>query len=180
MLLAAVVALAAGGNAAAPLASPALAAGKALTACIMHASGASVIAPSNAAALADNNLQVQATAPDRLRSMQRTPYGSATFARSPAAEGEVWAVGYDGGTCMVMVLGTAVEPVEAQLARQFAAPDDWHGEPIAQIDAGARWSGYGSDAHGRHLTAQMKVQPLPTTPVRGLVMVTVSPEAKKN
>ena len=168
-----------GAGAAFVAAPPELAAAKALTQCVAHATGGLAITAGNAAALAETNVAYQADPPPALRSMAHTAYGTAGFARSPSTEGDVWIVGYDRGTCMVMVLNTPVDPVERKLAALFAAPGNWRAEPVDQISPDARWTQYGSDADVVHLTAQMKVQPLPATPVKGLVMVTVSPELQK-
>jgi hypothetical protein len=159
--------------------APEQAAGSALMQCVAHAGGMTAITRDNAAALARNGLEYQATAPDALKAMAATPYGTGSFARSPSREGDVWAVGYDRGACIVIATGTAVEPVEQRLAAMFAIPGGWHPEPIPQRDAGARWTQYGWDMNRRHLTAQMKVQPLPGTPVKGVVMVTIRPEQEK-
>jgi hypothetical protein len=160
-------------------AAPDQAAGTALMQCVAHAAGPGTISPDHAALLARSGLEYQAEPPAALRSMFDTPYGHATFARSPATEGQIWAVGYDRGTCMVKAIGTAPEAVENRLGAMFAIPGGWRAEPVKQPDAVSRWTQYGMDANGRHLTAQMKVQPMPATPVKGLVMVTVSASKKK-
>lgn len=168
---------AAGALAATPVAAdPAQAAGKALMACVKHASALTPIDAAHEAALQADGLIYQEQAPDKLRSMAVTAYGTGRFAWSPSVEGDVWSVGYDKGTCMVMVIGTVVEPVEHRLADLFAIPDGWRQEPIAQPDFASRWTQYGWTANGHRLIAQMKVRPLPATPVKGLVMVTISPE----
>ena len=158
---------------------PPQAAGAALMQCVAHAAGMVEITADHAAALAANGLKYLPTPPDRLRSMVSSPYGTANFALSPSTEGDVWAVGYDSGTCIVMVLGTAPAPVEQRLNQLFTVPHTWKQQSIAQSDPGARWTQFGWTANGRRMTAQMKVQPLPASPIQGLVMVTVAPGGKK-
>ena len=155
------------------------AAGNALIACVKHAAGKSIINAGNTPKLAEGGLIYEAATPARLGSMAKTAYGTASFARSPSSEGDVWAVGYDSGVCMVMVIGTPVEPIEQQLVTLFTIPNTWRPEPIPQPDATARWTQYGMSDGVHRYTAQVKVQPLPATPVKGLVMVTVAPETKR-
>ena len=181
MIAAAVVWLALAVPATLPAATdPARAAGNALTACVKHAAAMAPIDAAHAAGMADSGLVYSVTPPAKLSSMRETGYGTASFAQAPSTEGEVWAVAYDRGTCMVMVLGTDVKPVEQRLAALFAIPGTWRVEPIAQPDPGARWTQYGWQANGHQLTAQVKIQPLPQTAVKGLVMATIAPDQKKN
>lgn len=161
------------------VAPPEQAAGTALMQCVDHAAGMGTISAQSADGLARNGLEYQAEAPERLRSMAVTAYGNGSFARSSSIEGDVWAIGYDRGTCIVMVLGTTPEPVEQRLSAMFAIPGTWKAESIKQLDTASRWTQYGWKANGRRLTAQIKVQPLPASPVKGLVMVTISPNIKK-
>ena len=157
---------------------PEQAAGKALMSCVKHASGLLGIAPENQAPLALDGLAYEADPPPFLRSMAQTPYGKGEFAGAPASEGQAWAVGYDSGTCIVMVVGTPVEPVEQRLTAMFNIPGSWQQERIEQKDAGSRWSQYAWKANGRRLIAQMKVQPLASSSAKGMVMVTIVPDKK--
>jgi hypothetical protein len=147
--------------------------------CVAHAAGLGTISPDHAALLTGNGLEYHPEPPAALTSMADTDYGHATFAQSPTTEGQIWAVGYDSGTCIVMALGMEPEPVERRLAAMFSVPGAWRSEKIKQPDAGSRWTQYGVVMNGRRLTAQMKVQPLPASPVKGLVMVTIVPSEKK-
>lgn len=152
------------------------AAGNAMMACVRHSANMLPIDDAHADAIRAGGMAYQPEPPAKLRGMAAGPYGKASFARSPSTEGDVWAIGYDRDTCMVMVLGTPVEPIERRLTDLFAIPGAWSRESIGQPDPASHWTQYGWMANGRRLTAQMKVQPLPGTPVKGLVMVTVSPK----
>ena len=148
--------------AAAPAAaSPELAAGRALAQCVAHSSGTGTITASNADALAANGLVFAPTPPPMLASASANAYGHGSFAASPSTLGQVWAVGYDTGACIVFAIGVPEEPVEARYRALFSIPATWQSEPIRQLE-GARWSQHSWRVMpDLKLVEQTSVRPIP-------------------
>jgi hypothetical protein len=169
--------------AAAETVSPVEGAGKALMQCVAHTTNQGVISKESAALLASNGLLYSEDLPPFLQSARTTPYGSGSFATVPTAEGQVWAVGYDGpGTsCLVFVMGTAVAPVRARLEQLFAIPGAWVPQTPAPAEAGEQKLQYGWKLKkpGPNLTALVSIRDLPTHPAKGFVMVTISQTSEK-
>jgi hypothetical protein len=141
--------------------APELAAGRALAPCVAHSSGMGAITASNADALAANGLVFQSLPPPALANAAFTAYGSGSFAASPSTRGQIWAVGYDSGACIVFAIGVPAEPVETRYRALFGIAGTWRPEPIRQLE-GARWSQYGWRIRpDLKLVAQTSVRPIP-------------------
>lgn len=163
--------------------APNVAAGQGLMQCVAHALGIGKISADNAELLASNGLQHAAEPPAFLQSTRRTPYGEASYAHSPSTDGQVWTVGYDGpgSTCLVFVIGTPVEPIEARLVELFSIPNAWKPETAAEAAEGERRLQFGWDVKRpkRHLTALVSIRDLSALPTKGMVMVTISQTSQK-
>jgi hypothetical protein len=168
--------LAASASAQPSLRPPEQAAGLALMQCVAHSAGMGPITADAGDNLRANGLEPVAEPPPHLQSATQNEYGRGTFAQSPSTEGQVWAIGYDGGVCIVMTLGAAPAPIEGRLKELFAIPDSFEPEPIAPRP-GATWSQWRWKRTPRDLIAQMRVTEIPDPRAKGMVMVTVAPSA---
>jgi hypothetical protein len=158
---------------------PQQAAGKALMQCVAHSLGMGPIAVDAAEKLRSAGLQYVTAPPPHLRAMTQNEYGRGSFAMSPSVEGQVWAVGYDSGVCIVMTLGAATGPVERRMNELFAIPNSFKREAIKQLP-GARWSQWRWSQPERDLVAQMSVREISNPAVKGSVMVTLAPARGAN
>jgi len=111
--------------------------------CVDHALGTGAIVGQNGAQLDAKGLAYQREPPPFLVQTQSTSMGKAEYAKSPSTEGEVWGVGYDGGGCMVVTAGTAVEPIEKAYAAYFGQPNMWRSERISGTGKGERLLQFG-------------------------------------
>lgn len=110
----------------------------ALKQCVEHALGNSIIVGQNSKEVDAKGLAYQREPPPFLSSTQTGSMGRAEYAKSPSSEGEIWDVGYDSGSCMVVTAGTAVEPIEKVYADYFAQPNMWRSERISGGGKGER------------------------------------------
>ncbi len=117
---------------------PAKAADAILKQCVEHAYGRLAIKGQNGRELDAKGLVYQLNPPEFLSSTQVTNMGRAEYAKSPSTEGEIWGVGYDGGSCMVVTMATYVEPIEKVYLDYFNQPNLWHAEKISGGQKGER------------------------------------------
>ncbi len=104
----------------------------ALKQCVEHARGTNLIQGQNGAQLDKQGFQYQRDAPQFLSATQQTDLGRAEYIKSPSDDGEVWGVGYDGGSCMIVTAATVVEPIEKVYLDYFGQPNMWHAERAPQ------------------------------------------------
>ena len=153
---------------------PEQAAGQAMMQCVAHSTGQGSVVAENADLLAENGLVYSATPPPFLESARQTPYGTASFARSPSTDGQIWAVGYDQGACLVVALGTETQPIETRLVELFAIPGAWQQQAAAKAEVGERKLQYGWLLRPNfNLTALVSIRELPE-PAKGMVMITIN------
>lgn len=152
--------------------APEQAAGQALMQCVAHATGHGAIDSEAVELLRANGLQYEMSPPPFLQAAAENEYGRGQFARAPSAQGQVWAVGYDSGVCIVMAIGTPAGPVETRLNELFAIPNSFKPEPIEQ-KPGARWSQWRWSMKPNDLVAQVNIRDRSGV---GMVMVTVAPK----
>jgi len=154
---------------------PAQAAGQALIQCVAHATGQSIISKDNSAGLTTNGLTYSDQPPSVLAgSTRQTPYGRASYAQAPSDDGEVWAVGYDKGSCLVFIWETSPEPVVKRLVEMFEIPNAWEKQQAAAAAPGERKLEYGWQVRPDfNLTGLVSIRELPE-PMDGMVMVTIS------
>lgn len=149
------------------------AAGLALMQCVAHITGTGVIAAETKDHLKANGLELEGTPPPHLRALAQNEYGRGTIARSPSAEGEVWAAGYDGGVCIVMTIGAEAAPVEKRMVELFSIPNSFKPEPIGQRE-GVKVSQWRWKQSRMDILANMTVRGIPAPGAKDMVMVTVA------
>jgi hypothetical protein len=150
--------------------TPTEAARMALKQCIEHVSGMGRVEGGNGKNLDLAGFAYQREAPDFLAVTQNTILGRAEYARAPASEGEVWAIGYDKGSCMIVSLGTATEAIEAGYKTVFEEPGTWRKASAPSAPAGQRNERYQYDPQRTlKLSALINIQP-----AQGITSVTLS------
>jgi hypothetical protein len=162
---------------------PEQAAGTALMQCVAHATGHGDVSAANAALLLANGLQYMAEPPPFLQSTRQTPYGNASYAVSPSAEGQTWLVGYDGpgNACLIFSVGTNVGPVEERLVKMLSIPGTWKEVPAAAPAAGERKREFQwklKEPVGK-VTALLSMRDLGDNAAKGMTMVTIARTAEK-
>jgi hypothetical protein len=118
--------------------SPEKAAALALKQCVDHALGTSQIKGQNGQELDSRGLAYQRDAPQFLSSTQQTDLGRAEYVKAPSTDGEIWSVGYDGGSCMVVTMATVVPPIEKSYVDYFGSVSTWHAERPPSGNKGER------------------------------------------
>ena len=117
---------------------PEKAADLALRQCVDHALATSQIKGQNGRELDAKGLVYQRDAPPFLSSTQQTDLGRAEYVKAPSTEGEIWSVGYDSGSCMVVTMATAVPPIEKSYQDYFGSVSTWHAERPPSGNKGER------------------------------------------
>jgi hypothetical protein len=96
-----------------PLArSPEDAAKAALMACVNHTRDIDKITEPNASLLEKKGFSYQREPPEFLADTKSSRFGIAQYARSISTEGEIWSIGYNSATCMVVAM--MADPAEVQ------------------------------------------------------------------
>jgi hypothetical protein len=115
----------------------------ALDVCVDHARGAIPIVSNSGAQLDAKGVTWQLNPPEFLASTRATVLGIAQYAKSPSTEGEVWAIGYDSGGCMVVTLAAPIADVEKGYGDYFAGAKMWRSErPTTSARPGERLEGH--------------------------------------
>ncbi len=108
--------------------SPQEAAKVALEACADHARGAIPIERKSSENLAGRGLKYQLTPPEFLASTRATVLGIGQYAKAVSSAGEIWAIGYDSGGCMVVSLDAPVADIEKGYMDYYAQAKVWRAE----------------------------------------------------
>jgi hypothetical protein len=140
--------------------APADAATLALKQCISHVQGETKIVGANAKSLEAMGFSYQRDPPEFLQATKSTVLGRAEYARAPAEEGEVWAIGYDAGSCMVVTMAVTVDPIETGYKAVFAEPGTWRSTNADRAPEGQRNEKYQFDPNRTlKLTAMVNYRP---------------------
>ncbi len=118
--------------------SPDKAADMALKQCVEHALGNLQIEGPNGKQLETNGFVYQRDPPDFLSATKQSDLGMAEYIKSPSDQGEIWAAGYDGGSCLLVTAATDVAPIEKAYLAYFNQPGMWHTERASAGNKGER------------------------------------------
>jgi hypothetical protein len=153
---------------------PAGATGNAIMQCVAHAMGGGPINKDNIDHLAQNGLIFSEAPPEILRSTAQTPYGTASYALSPSTEGQVWAVGYDKGSCLIFTLWSDIAPIRKRIVDLFSIPNSWKEKQAAPAKENEEKLEYYWDPYPKmHLSALISLTDMAPSPKKGFVMITI-------
>ncbi|MBO9574600.1 MAG: hypothetical protein J7494_02575 [Sphingobium sp.] len=132
----------------------------AMDVCADHASSAIPIEGKSGAQLDAKGVIYQLNPPDFLSSTKASAMGIAQYAKSPSTSGEIWAIGYDSGGCMVVSLGVPVADSEKGIVAFFEGAKGWRSErPSASAKGGEKLLGFAANPRRNlKLTALVKLQ----------------------
>jgi hypothetical protein len=116
--------------------SPEAAAEAAVQQCIEHVRAIAKIDQAYSNQLVNKGFVYQRDAPDFLAETKTSRFGVAQYAQSPSTEGEIWAIGYDRGPCMVVTMVAGIEAVQKGYAAVFDN-GKWHKEKPRSTDKDA-------------------------------------------
>ncbi|HEY1124802.1 MAG TPA: hypothetical protein VGE65_04160 [Sphingobium sp.] len=115
----------------------------AIEACANHSSGSVPIEGKSGSQFDAKGLKYQLNPPEFLASTKMTTLGKGEYLKSPSTEGEIWAIGYDSGGCMVIALAAPTAEVEKGLVTYFTQTKGWRSDrPTARARPGERLIGY--------------------------------------
>ncbi len=136
------------------------AAALALAQCVDHTrTGGDAILSKYTADMAAKGLVFQREPPEFLASTRSTLLGVGQYAKSPSSEGEIWAIGYDSGGCMVVTLGAPVAEIEKGYNDFFTQSKAWRSEKAPAGKPGERTQFYGwSPNRNLRLSAQISLR----------------------
>lgn len=106
--------------------------------CVEHALGNLQIKGPNAKELEAQGLSYQLDPPEFLSSTKQTDMGRAEYIKAPSDQGEIWAAGYDSGSCLVVTAAAEVPPIEKAYLAYFNQPGMWHTERASSGQNGER------------------------------------------
>jgi hypothetical protein len=106
--------------------------------CVEHALGNVQIKGQNAKQLEADGFVYQLDPPEFLSSTKQSDLGRAEYIKSPSDQGEIWAAGYDGGSCLVVTAAAEVAPIEKAYLAYFTQPGAWHSERASSGQNGER------------------------------------------